>query len=177
MSTSPSSAGMHAQGVAVWLLACCALVFAMVVVGGITRLTHSGLSIVGALPPLNENDWQEAFRKYQDTPQFRQVNPHMDLAGFKAIFWWEYVHRLLGRLIGAVFLIPLVWFAARGRLSRELTWKLAGIFALGGLQGALGWYMVQSGLVDNPRVSQYRLAAHLALALAIYAAMLWVALR
>src|SRR5262245_12959511 len=182
MSTSPSSAGMHAQGVAVWLLACCALVFAMVVVGGITRLTHSGLSIVewqpivGALPPLNENEWQEAFRKYQDTPQFRQVNPHMELAGFKGIFWWEYIHRLLGRLIGAAFLLPLVWFAARRKISRELTWKLAGIFVLGGLQGAMGWYMVKSGLVDDPRVSQYRLAAHLGLALAIYAAMLWIAL-
>jgi cytochrome c oxidase assembly protein subunit 15 len=100
----------------------------------------------------------------------------MDLAGFKRIFWWEYVHRLLGRLIGAAFLAPLLWFAARGRISRELTWKLAGIFVLGGLQGAMGWYMVQSGLVDDPRVSQYRLAAHLALALAIYAAMLWIAL-
>src|SRR5215471_1466650 len=192
MSISPSSAGMHApglagtstddRGVAVWLLTCCALVFAMVVVGGITRLTHSGLSIVewqpivGAVPPLNENDWQEAFRKYQDSPQFRQVNPHMDLAGFKGIFWWEYIHRLLGRLIGAAFLLPLVWFVLRTRISRPLAWKLAGIFALGGLQGALGWYMVQSGLVDDPRVSQYRLAAHLALALAIYAAMLWVAL-
>jgi cytochrome c oxidase assembly protein subunit 15 len=154
----------------------------MVVVGGITRLTHSGLSIVewqpivGALPPLDDNAWQETFRKYQETPQFRQVNPDMDLAGFKRIFWWEYVHRLLGRLIGAAFLAPLLWFAARGRISRELTWKLAGIFVLGGLQGAMGWYMVQSGLVDDPRVSQYRLAAHLALALAIYAAMLWIAL-
>ncbi len=154
----------------------------MVVVGGITRLTHSGLSIVewqpivGALPPLDDGAWQETFRKYQETPQFRQVNPDMDLAGFKRIFWWEYVHRLLGRLIGAAFLLPLVWFAARGRISRELTWKLAGIFVLGGLQGAMGWYMVQSGLVDNPRVSQYRLAAHLALALLIYAAMLWIAL-
>src|SRR5215470_18073612 len=194
MSISPSSAGMHAPGlandaparderaVAIWLLACCALVFAMVVVGGITRLTHSGLSIVewqpivGAMPPLNENDWQEAFRKYQDTPQFRQVNPHMDLAGFKSIFWWEYLHRLLGRLVGAAFLLPVVWFAARGRLSRELTWKLAGIFVLGGLQGAMGWYMVRSGLVDDPRVSQYRLAAHLGIALLIYAAMLWIAL-
>jgi len=168
--------------VAIWLLVCCALVFAMVVVGGITRLTHSGLSIVewqpivGAVPPLNDDAWREAFRKYQDTPQFRQVNPHMDLDGFKRIFWWEYVHRLLGRAIGAAFLLPLVWFAAHGRVSRELTWKLAGIFALGGLQGAMGWYMVQSGLVDDPRVSQYRLAVHLSLALAIYAAMLWIAL-
>ena len=170
------------RAVAIWLLACCALVFAMVVVGGITRLTQSGLSIVewqpivGALPPLNDDAWQEAFRKYQDTPQFRQVNPHMDLGGFKGIFWWEYVHRLLGRVIGAAFLLPLAWFAARGRISRALTWRLAGIFALGGLQGAMGWYMVQSGLVDDPHVSQYRLAAHLALALAIYAAMLWIAL-
>lgn len=170
------------RAVAIWLLACCALVFAMVIVGGITRLTQSGLSIVewqpivGAVPPLDDEAWREAFRKYQDTPQFRQVNPHMHLDGFKRIFWWEYVHRLLGRLIGAAFLLPLVWFAARGRVPRALTWKLAGIFALGGLQGAMGWYMVQSGLVDDPRVSQYRLAAHLALALAIYAATLWMAL-
>ena len=170
------------RGVAIWLLACCALVFAMVVVGGITRLTQSGLSIVewqpivGAVPPLDDDAWREAFRKYQDTPQFRKVNPRMDIAGFKSIYWWEYVHRLLGRLIGAVFLLPLLWFALRGRVSRALTWKLAGLFALGGLQGAMGWYMVQSGLVDDPRVSQYRLAAHLGLALLIYAAMLWIAL-
>jgi len=170
------------RAVAIWLLACCALVFAMVVVGGVTRLTHSGLSIVewqpivGAVPPLDDEAWREAFGKYQDTPQFRQVNPDMDLDGFKRIFWWEYVHRLLGRFIGAAFLLPLVWFAARGRIPRELTWKLAGIFVLGGLQGAMGWYMVKSGLVDDPRVSQYRLAAHLALALAIYTAMLWIAL-
>ncbi|HTQ74145.1 MAG TPA: COX15/CtaA family protein [Burkholderiales bacterium] len=173
---------MHDRGVAAWLLACCALVFAMVVVGGVTRLTHSGLSIVewqpivGALPPLDDAAWQEAFRKYQETPEFKLVNPGMDLAAFKDIFWWEYAHRLLGRLIGAVFLLPLVWFAVRGRIDRALTWKLAVIFALGGLQGAMGWYMVQSGLVDDPRVSQYRLAAHLGTALLIYAAMLWVAL-
>ena len=176
---------MHDRGlnpVAIWLLACCALVFAMVVVGGITRLTQSGLSIVewqpivGAVPPLDDEAWRDAFRKYQDTPQFRQVNPHMDLDGFKLIYWWEYVHRLLGRVIGVVFLAPLLWFAARGRIPRALSWKLAGIFALGGLQGAMGWYMVQSGLVDDSRVSQYRLAAHLSLALAIYAAMLWIAL-
>src|SRR5262245_371031 len=185
MSSGASSVEMHDRrpnAVALWLLACCALVFAMVVVGGITRLTHSGLSIVewqpivGALPPLDDAAWQESFAKYRETPQFKQVNPDMDLAGFKSIFWWEYVHRLLGRLIGAAFLVPLVWFAARGRITRELKWKLASIFVLGGLQGAMGWYMVQSGLVDNPRVSQYRLAAHLALALAIYAAMLWIAL-
>ena len=173
---------MHDRGLAIWLLACCALVFAMVVVGGITRLTHSGLSIVewqpivGTLPPLDDKAWQEAFRKYQQTPEFRQVNPDMELAGFKRIFWWEYAHRLLGRTIGAAFLLPLLWFAARGRIARHLGWKLAAIFALGGLQGAMGWYMVQSGLVDDPRVSQYRLAAHLGIALLIYAAMLWIAL-
>jgi cytochrome c oxidase assembly protein subunit 15 len=170
------------RGVAVWLLVCCALVFAMVVVGGVTRLTHSGLSIVewqpivGTVPPLDDSAWQDAFRKYRQTPEFRQVNPEMDLAGFKSIFWWEYAHRLLGRGIGAAFLLPLLWFAARGRVGRPLAWKLAAIFGLGGLQGAMGWYMVQSGLVDDPRVSQYRLAAHLGVALLIYAAMLWLAL-
>lgn len=173
---------MHDRGLAIWLLACCALVFAMVVVGGITRLTHSGLSIVewqpivGTLPPLDDKAWHEVFGKYQQTPEFRQVNPDMELAGFKRIFWWEYAHRLLGRLIGAAFLLPLLWFAARGRIARHLGWKLAAIFALGGLQGAMGWYMVQSGLVDDPRVSQYRLAAHLGIALLIYAVMLWIAL-
>jgi heme a synthase len=183
MSIGASSAEMHDRGlIATWLLACCALVFAMVVVGGITRLTHSGLSIVewqpivGTVPPLDEGAWQEAFRKYRQTPEFRHVNPAMDLAGFKGIFWWEYAHRLLGRLIGAAFLVPLLWFAARRRIPGPLMWKLAAIFALGALQGALGWYMVQSGLVDNPRVSQFRLTAHLGLALLIYAAMLWIAL-
>jgi cytochrome c oxidase assembly protein subunit 15 len=174
---------MHARKpIAAWLLACCALVFAMVVVGGVTRLTHSGLSIVewqpvvGAVPPLDDSSWQEAFRQYQQTPEFRVVNPAMDLAGFKRIFWWEYAHRLLGRVIGAAFLLPFLWFAARGRIQRELSWKLAAIFALGALQGAMGWYMVKSGLVDDPRVSQYRLTAHLGFALLIYAAMLWIAL-
>src|SRR5262245_17822536 len=144
MSISASSVVMHDRGlIASWLLACCALVFAMVVVGGITRLTHSGLSIVewqpivGTVPPLDEDAWEEAFRKYRQTPEFRDVNPDMDLAGFKGIFWWEYAHRLLGRLIGAAFLLPFLWFAARRRFARPLMWKLAGIFALGGLQGAM----------------------------------------
>jgi cytochrome c oxidase assembly protein subunit 15 len=173
---------MHDRGLAIWLLVCCALVFAMVVVGGITRLTHSGLSIVewqpivGTIPPLDEKAWHEAFLKYRQTPEFLQVNPEMNLAGFKRIFWWEYFHRLLGRATGAVFLLPLLWFALRKRIPRPLAWKLAGIFALGGLQGAMGWYMVQSGLVDDPRVSQYRLTAHLGFALLIYASMLWIAL-
>jgi cytochrome c oxidase assembly protein subunit 15 len=172
----------HNRAVSAWLLVCCALVFAIVVVGGITRLTHSGLSIaewqpiVGVLPPLDDAGWQETFGKYKRTPEYRLVNPGMSLEGFKSIFWWEYVHRLLGRLTGAVFFLPLLWFASRGRIPRALAWKLAGILALGAAQGALGWYMVQSGLVDNPRVSQYRLTAHLGLAFLIYAAMLWVAL-
>jgi cytochrome c oxidase assembly protein subunit 15 len=168
--------------VAAWLLACCALVFAMVVVGGVTRLTHSGLSIVewqpilGTLPPLNEAQWIETFDKYKLTPEYRKVNHQMNLDEFKGIFWWEYFHRLLGRLIGFVFLLPLLWFWWRDRIDRPLALKLVGIFVLGGLQGAMGWYMVKSGLVDDPRVSQYRLTAHLSLALAIYAAMLWTAL-
>ena len=171
----------HNRAVAAWLLVCCALVFAMVVVGGVTRLTHSGLSIVewqpivGTLPPLDEAAWLEVFGKYKQTPEYRLVNPGMNLEGFKGIFWWEYVHRLLGRLIGAAFLLPLLWFALRGRIARALAWKFAAIFGLGALQGALGWYMVQSGLVDNPRVSQFRLTAHLGIAFLIYAAMLWIA--
>src|SRR6266852_420861 len=172
----------HNRAVAAWLLVCCALVFAIVVVGGITRLTHSGLSIVewqpivGALPPLDEAGWHETFGKYKQTPEYRLVNPGMSLDDFKSIFWWEYVHRLLGRLTGAVFFLPLLWFALRGRIPRALAWKLGGILALGAAQGALGWYMVQSGLVDDPRVSQYRLTAHLGIAFLIYAAMLWIAL-
>jgi len=169
-------------GVAAWLLVCCALVFAMVVVGGVTRLTHSGLSIVewqpilGTLPPMNEAQWLETFDKYKLTPEYKKVNQGMSVAEFKPIFWWEYFHRLLGRVIGIAFLLPLLWFWWRGRIDRPLALKLAGIFVLGGLQGAMGWYMVKSGLVDDPRVSQYRLTAHLSIALAIYAAMLWAAL-
>ena len=179
---TPAATRNGDRAIAVWLLACCALVFAMVVVGGITRLTHSGLSIVewqpivGTLPPLDEGAWQETFRKYRQTPEYRLVNPDMGLAEFKKIFWWEYAHRLLGRLIGAALLLPFLWFALRGKITRALAWKLAGIFALGALQGAMGWYMVQSGLVDDPRVSQYRLTAHLGIAFLIYAAMLWIAL-
>jgi cytochrome c oxidase assembly protein subunit 15 len=168
--------------VALWLYACCALVFAMIVVGGVTRLTHSGLSIVewqpivGALPPLSDADWQQTFAKYQLTPEFRQVNPMMTLPEFKGIFWWEYAHRLLGRAIGVVFLLPLVAFAAWRKIPPRYGGALAAIFVLGALQGALGWYMVQSGLVDDPRVSQFRLTAHLGLALLIFAAMFWIAL-
>jgi cytochrome c oxidase assembly protein subunit 15 len=174
--------GEGARSVAIWLLVCCALVFALIVVGGVTRLTHSGLSIVewqpivGTLPPLSAGDWQEVFAKYQQTPEYRQVNHAMTLAEFKGIFWWEYAHRLLGRAIGVAFLVPLLVFAARRRIPSGYGRALAGIFLLGGLQGAMGWYMVQSGLVDDPHVSQFRLTAHLGIALLIFAAMFWIAL-
>jgi len=171
------------HAVAAWLFFCAAFVFAIVVVGGITRLTRSGLSIVewqplvGAMPPLSDADWEALFAKYRETPEFRQVNFDITLEGFKRIFWWEYAHRLLGRLVGVVFLLPLLYFWAKKKLDTPLGWKLAGVFVLGGLQGALGWYMVQSGLVDDPKVSHLRLTAHLGLALAIFSALLWLALQ
>lgn len=170
------------RAVATWLLFCCALVFVMVVVGGITRLTGSGLSIVewqpimGAVPPLNAEQWNEAFAKYQQTPEFKQRNHDMTVESFKGIFWWEYGHRLLGRVIGVAFLVPFLYFLFRRRLDGDVAWQLGGIFILGALQGALGWFMVSSGLVDEPRVSSLRLAAHLGLAFVIYGCMLWVAL-
>jgi cytochrome c oxidase assembly protein subunit 15 len=182
LETNGTRSSADHRPVAAWLFACCALVFAMIVVGGVTRLTHSGLSIVewqpivGALPPLTDAQWHETFAKYQLTPEFRQVNHAMTLAEFKGIFWWEYFHRLLGRAIGVAFLVPLVWFAARRRIPSGYGWPLAAIFLLGGLQGAMGWYMVQSGLVDDPRVSQFRLTAHLGIALGIFAAMFWIGL-
>jgi heme a synthase len=169
------------RSVAIWLFTCAALVYAVLVVGGITRLTHSGLSIVhwqpliGAVPPLSDAAWTQLFDQYRATPEFRLVNFDLTLEGFKHIFWWEYAHRLLGRLVGLVFLLPLLWFIRARAISRGLAWRLAAIFALGALQGALGWYMVASGLVDNPRVSPFRLTAHLALALLIIGAILWAA--
>jgi cytochrome c oxidase assembly protein subunit 15 len=168
--------------VATWLFTLCALLFIMIVVGGITRLTRSGLSIVewqpiiGTLPPLNEAQWQELFDKYKLTPEYKQVNFGMSLQDFKRIFWWEYIHRLLGRLIGLGFLVPYLWFLLRRRLDAPNAWRLGFVFLLGAAQGVMGWYMVMSGLVDDPRVSHYRLTAHLGLAFAIFAAMLWIAL-
>jgi cytochrome c oxidase assembly protein subunit 15 len=181
-TSSPVADARDARAVALWLVACCALVFLIVVVGGVTRLTHSGLSItewqpiVGTVPPLSAGDWQAAFGKYQATPEFREVNHAMTLAEFKGIFWWEYFHRLLGRLVGAVFLLPFLYFLARRRIPAGYAKPLAAIFVLGALQGALGWYMVKSGLVDDPRVSQFRLTAHLGLAVLIFGAMLWTAM-
>ena len=165
-----------------WLLVCCALVFAMVVLGGVTRLTGSGLSmvdwrpVVGWLPPLSETQWQQSFDRYQQSPEFQKVNSHMKVGDYKNIFWLEYLHRLLGRLIGIVFFVPFVVFAMRGYIRRHQWPKYLLMFALGGLQGLLGWYMVKSGLVNDPHVSQYRLTAHLIAAFLIYAYMFWVAL-
>jgi cytochrome c oxidase assembly protein subunit 15 len=158
------------------------MIFAMVVIGGITRLTLSGLSITewqpvtGILPPLSAASWVAEFEKYQHIPQYRLVKAGMSLAEFQTIYWWEYVHRLWGRLIGVAYAVPFLYFWLRGQLPRRLAWPLAGIFALGAAQGVLGWYMVESGLADRVEVSQYRLVAHLALALAIYAVTLWITL-
>jgi cytochrome c oxidase assembly protein subunit 15 len=173
--------GADARAVAWWLIAVAAMVFVMVVIGGLTRLTESGLSItewqpiMGTLPPLSEADWQALFAKYQQSPQFQKMFPALTLAGFKGIFWLEYIHRLWGRLIGVAFLLPFLWFWIRGRIPQGYWPALLGLFALGALQGAVGWLMVASGLVDRPSVSHYRLATHLALAIIIYVAMLWTA--
>jgi cytochrome c oxidase assembly protein subunit 15 len=169
------------RAIAIWLFVVAALIFSMVVLGGVTRLTRSGLSIVewdpimGAIPPLTEQKWQETFDKYKQYPEYRKVNTGMSLHEFKSIFWFEYFHRLLGRSIGLAFLIPFLYFLARKQIGRPLVPKLVIMFVLGGLQGLMGWYMVKSGLVDRPHVSQYRLTAHLALAITIYGYILWVA--
>ena len=170
--------------IANWLLAVAGLVFLMVVVGGITRLTESGLSITewrpitGAMPPLTQQDWQEAFDLYRQTPEYREITgPRgMDLAAFQWIYFWEWFHRLLGRLIGLAFALPLAWFALKRAIPRGYGWKLVGLLFLGGAQGVLGWYMVMSGLVDRTDVSHFRLSAHLLLAFAIIGALVWVAL-
>jgi len=170
------------RAVAAWLFICCGLVFSMVVLGGFTRLTGSGLSmadwrpLMGWLPPLSEAEWQRVFALYQQTPEFLKVNSHMDVAAFKSIFWLEFLHRLLGRTIGIVFFVPLVFFFVKGYIATREWPKYVLMFVLGGMQGVLGWYMVKSGLVDVPRVSQYRLTAHLVAAFTIYAYMFWVAL-
>jgi cytochrome c oxidase assembly protein subunit 15 len=164
-----------------WLWWVAALLIAIVLVGGLTRLTGSGLSITewrpitGLLPPLSENEWLAEFERYRMIPQFLAVNAGMTLAEFKVIYAWEWTHRLLARAVGVVFLLPFLFFLWRGLIDRVLGWKLAGIFVLGGLQGAIGWWMVQSGLAERTDVSQYRLAVHLTLAFAILALVVWVA--
>ena len=173
----------QARGVSNWLFVVCIMVFAMVVLGGLTRLTHSGLSMVnwrpitGWLPPMNDGEWLAVFELYRQSPEYAQVNLGMTVDGFKDIFWLEYVHRLIGRAIGLVFFIPFLFFLFRGWLDRRIIPSLVFFFILGGLQGVLGWYMVKSGLADKPDVSQYRLTAHLGLAVLIYAFMFRFALR
>ena len=168
--------------IAIWLFFMCALVALMVLVGGATRLTDSGLSITewrpvtGAIPPLTEVAWLEEFAKYKTIPEYTEVNAGMSLDAFKTIYWWEWAHRFLGRLIGIAFFAPFVYFVAAGKARGALAIKLGGLFVLGGLQGALGWWMVSSGLVDRVDVSQYRLAAHLGLAIVLFGAMFWLAL-
>ena len=168
---------------AAWLFAVCAMLWGMIVLGGATRLTGSGLSIMewapvsGTLPPWSGAEWDRLFMLYQRIPQYALVNQGFGLEGFKHIFWLEWSHRLLGRLIGVVFLLPLIVLGLRGAIRRGLWLRLAGLFALGGLQGAVGWFMVASGFAaDSTAVSAYRLVAHLSLALLLYSAILWTAL-
>jgi cytochrome c oxidase assembly protein subunit 15 len=168
--------------VRVWLLLVAALVFCMIVVGGAVRLTDSGLSItewqplLGAIPPLNEADWLAAFDKYKAIPEYAIVNAGMSLEAFKAIYWWEWAHRFLGRFIGVAFALPFVGFWLMGKLRGGFALKCLGVFALGGAQGVIGWYMVKSGLVDRIDVSQYRLALHLLTAFALLSLLVWLAL-
>ncbi len=173
-----------ARQIAVWLFVMCGLVALMVTVGGATRLTDSGLSItqwdliIGSLPPMGDKDWISEFEKYKQIPEYERVNRGMSLAEFKTIYWWEWGHRNLGRFIGLAFLLPAFWFVISGAAnSARLKLKLAGVFLLICAQGTLGWYMVSSGLVDRVDVSQYRLAAHLGLAVLLFAIMFWMALR
>lgn len=180
--TIDAEKSIQKRAIAQWLLICCGLVFAMVVLGGVTRLTGSGLSmaewrpIMGILPPMSAAEWQRVFEIYQQTPEFRLVNAGMDVEGFKGIFWLEYLHRVLGRLLGLAFSIPLIYFVVKKYVpARELPWYLL-MLALGGAQGLIGKVMVASGQVDAPEVSQYRLVAHLAAAFLVYAMMLWRAL-
>lgn len=175
--------GPQRRAIQLWLFAVAAMVLAMVLVGGATRLTESGLSItewqpvVGVVPPITEAGWLAEFHKYQAIPQYHELNQGMSLDAFKTIFWWEWTHRLIGRLIGVVFLLPLLWFLWRGWVGPGLRARLWLIFGLGALQGAVGWWMVASGLVHRVEVSQYRLATHLVLACVIYIAIMWTALR
>ncbi len=169
------------RAIRIWLYSIAILVLAMVVVGGATRLTESGLSITewepihGVIPPLNDAQWQDEFTKYQQIPEYQELNVGMSLESFKGIFWWEWSHRLLARFIGFVFAIPFLWFWLSGRIERALWPRLVGIFLLGGLQGVIGWWMVASGLSVRTDVSQYRLAIHLVTASFIFAYTIWVA--
>jgi cytochrome c oxidase assembly protein subunit 15 len=183
MAGSSAQQAPHRRAVRWWLLSIAALIAVMVLVGGATRLTESGLSIVewkpvtGTLPPLTQEQWTQAFEAYKTIPQYRELNAGMTLAEFKTIFWWEWSHRLLGRVIGIAYLLPFLWFLWRGALSADLRRRLWLIFGLGAVQGAVGWWMVASGLTLRVEVSQYRLATHLVLALLIFAAIVWTLRR
>lgn len=172
----------RSQAVAVWLFAVAALVLAMIVVGGATRLTDSGLSITewkpvtGAIPPLSAADWQAEFAEYQQIPQYQQVNRGMSLEAFKTIYWWEWSHRLLGRIVGLAFFVPFLVFAVRRQIPSRLYIRLALLFVLGGLQGLIGWWMVASGLSERVSVAPERLTVHLGLAFALLGALVWTAL-
>ena len=183
MTAISSCQAPQIRAIRFWLLSIAALIAIMVLVGGATRLTESGLSIVewkpvtGALPPLNQEQWTQVFEAYKTIPQYREMNAGMTLSEFKTIFWWEWSHRLLGRVIGVAYLLPFLWFMWRGVVAAELRRRLWLIFGLGALQGAVGWWMVASGLSERVEVSQYRLATHLVLALMIYAAIVWTLRR
>ena len=180
--TVPDNFFKSRAAVGLWLLAVALVILAMVTIGGLTRLTGSGLSItewkpiMGALPPLSEAEWADAFAKYRRIPQYVVENQGMSLAGFKAIFWWEWAHRFLGRLLGVMFLVPFLWFAAVGAIRRSEWPRMILLFALGACQGLIGWWMVTSGLETRVSVSQYRLAIHLGAALLLLVAILWIAL-
>ncbi|CAI8297300.1 MAG: Heme A synthase [Cellvibrionales bacterium UBA7375] len=181
IQASPTQA-MNDKLIVRWLLTCAVVIFGMILLGGVTRLTDSGLSMVewqplmGIIPPLSHNDWQQLFLKYQQFPEYQQINLGMTLGEFKVIFMYEYLHRVLGRLIGLLFFIPFVYFFLTRRISPQLLPKLLLMLLLGGCQGLMGWYMVKSGLIDVPHVSQYRLTAHLGLAIAIYGFIVWTSL-
>lgn len=181
-ASEPLNGRARPRAIAWWLLAVGALVLAMIVVGGITRLTESGLSITrwepvsGAIPPLDSEQWRAEFAAYQATPEYREVNRGMSLDDFKRIYFWEYLHRLIGRLIGIAFAAPLIFFAVKRWIPTGYGRRLAALLALGGLQGAIGWWMVASGLIDRPDVSHVRLAVHLGIAFVILAGLLWTAL-
>ena len=183
MTPNPSSLPLSSDHTAIirWLAFMAIMVALMVLIGGVTRLTGSGLSMVewrpimGTLPPLSGDEWQRVFTLYQASPEFQEINSDMDMAGFKWIFFWEYFHRLWGRLLGFCFFIPLVYFWLRGRIPAGYKLPLVGLLFLGGFQGVVGWWMVTSGLVDDPTVSQYRLASHLSVALIIFSGLIWTA--
>ena len=172
---------VNRRNIAIWLFTCAAMVALMVIIGGITRLTESGLSmtewrpLIGWIPPLSEVEWQRVFDRYRDTSEYRIQFPGMDLEGFKTIFWWEYIHRVWGRLIGLVFGLPLIWFVVRRRVERPMIPHLVALLLLGAFQGLIGWWMVKSGFVDRDDVSQYRLTIHLGVAIAILGYLLWLA--